>query len=342
MKKKTAFIATALLFTIALSLLAGCKGNTGSPTPTSASPATEEPLSSQPAQTPTQVEEVSSNGAKKFVDGATVIRSGDSLFYSLENGIYCMDLDGSNNREIYLFDEESHPNPSMILIDDWIYFKMYGLYKVKTDGSGFQQVGDFTYIGSILSDGEWIYFGSEYKCKLDGSDLQQFNNKAAASGYTVNIIDDWIYYFDKNENGEDCIYKLKTDGSSKTEIYSGRADHMVVADGWIYFRELHGDNAHNIYKMKLDGTEHQLLLEESGGGFTCVTDDQIYYEADDENGKPCICKASTDGGNRQFICTVDRVDALCVIDDWIYYNADYTSLSRVKTDGSEKQVLAGT
>lgn len=94
---------------------------------------------------------------------------------------------------------------------------------------------------------------------FDGSEKERIYDKNVASGYTLNIVDDYIYFFDTESYTEnEKIYKMKLDGSDLQAIYDRRTDYMIVDNGWIYFADY--DNK-NLYKMKTDGTEQQLLAK---------------------------------------------------------------------------------
>ncbi len=83
--------------------------------------------------------------------------------------------------------------------------------------------------------------------------------------------DGWIY----TTTGKG-IYKMKTDGTSKTKISEINAHKMVVISDWIYF--INYDHLNWIYRMKLDGSEVGLVSNHPSSHFI-VKDEWIYFEA---------------------------------------------------------------
>lgn len=101
---------------------------------------------------------------------------------------------------------------SIIVRGDWVYFKSQGIYRVKTDGTELEQISDMAIPGTFRIVDKKIFYCLEYKMDLDGSDCEQIYDKNSASGYTVNIVDGWIYYTQTNID-DVGLYKIKTDGS---------------------------------------------------------------------------------------------------------------------------------
>src|SRR5699024_874269 len=169
------------------------------------------------------------------------------------------------------------------------------MYKVKKDGSQQQQIesNNAKYV-YVIND--WIYAGTDYRIKKDGSNKEHLHTRNSAPGYTLNIVGDWIYFYDTDEEDEEAIFKMRTDGSKKEKIYSGRTDYMNVNKNWIYFVK-YDDNA--LYKMKDDGSEEQLLLDEKVSNIN-VYDDWIYYNGK-SNDEHNLKRVKTDGSNNQSI-----------------------------------------
>lgn len=346
--RKYGMLVLALILIV--SVLAGCSTESsidsttaklsGDSSSTDASKSDSEPPDLKEASTN---ENQLGNTNGNLVNGARVAISGDWIYCSLWDGIYRMKPDGTEMEMIHSW--ESNTNPSALNISDgWIYFKRSSPFKIKVDGTELQQISEFKYIGSFRVIDDWMYFGCEYKMKTDGSNLQQMYDKRGASGKTVNIVDGWIYYYDSDNEGNDSIYKSKTDGTDELKIYSGRTDIMIVDGDWIYYEEY---DSKDLYKMKIDGSDSQLVVQEDGILSINVDDDWIYYSGSDDAGVPSLCKIKTDGTDKQ-VLYADNANDICIIKGWIYYDINggedvngkhVERLYRIKTDGSGRQVI---
>ena len=266
-----------------------------------------------------------------LVNDSLITKQGDWLYYSLEDGIYKINIDGTEEQKLC-----DNSGISIIVANDWVYFKSQGVYRVKTDGTELEQISDIAKAGTFHIVDDKIYYCLEYKMDLDGSSCEQIYDKNAASGYTINVVDGWIYFFDRDLNDKGHIYKMKTDGSDLQSIFDGKVDYMIVYGEWIYFQNYKENRA--LYKMKKDGSDLQLILNQEISALN-VVDDWIYYaEWGDNKG---LCKIKIDGTENQMLCS-DNATRIHIIDDYIYYriNGDRTkSLYQIKTDGSERKVF---
>lgn len=286
---------------------------------------------------------VMGNTNGNLVNGGQVAISGEWIYYSSSIGIYRMKDDGTEKETLYLWNENGQP-VSLNVVGEWIYYKNLYPFKMKIDGTEQQQISDPQYSGSFRVIGDWMYFGSEYKMKTDGSNLQQIYDKNGAPGMTVNIVDNWIYYYDSDNEGNDSIFRMKTDGTDKQKIYSGRTDMMVVYDGWIYYED---HNSRDLYKMKTDGSGSQLLSSEQRVLSLNVVGDWIFYGGGNEAGNRSLSKIKTDGSEKQILCGDNATD-ICIIGDWVYYvinGGEYIDgervdrIYRIRTDGSGKEAI---
>jgi uncharacterized protein YchJ len=149
--------------------------------------------------------------------------SGGVIFYSSMDGIFRMDTDGGNVKQIV-----SGSNVNFFDIDDdneWIYYvnssERFSLYKIKTDGSENARV-EYSRSVSVNVDGDWIYYITSEdvgglrpaKIKPDGSGKMFLSDKMSAS---IFVIGDWVYYlhFLDFVSGEMEIYKVRKDGSEE-------------------------------------------------------------------------------------------------------------------------------
>ena len=289
----------------------------------------------------TMVFQIDTNG--NLINGSRVVGLGDWLYCCMPNGIYRMRADGTENEQIYEEQDTRFSSPSpLILAGDWVYTNRGGIVKVRTDGVESQRLNDFQSSGSFRTDGQWLYLGCEYKLAPDGSNVQQINDKKVASGYTVNISDGWVYYYDEDENGEDCVYKFKTDGTQKEKIHAGRVDYMIVDGEWIYYASMYDDTS--IYKMKTDGSEDQLVLEEDRISTLNLSGEWLYYAADNTDGETSLYRVKVDGTDKQELYrNLDNpyfnVEGIYIIGDWVYFIDKNDNLYRITPEGAGAQMI---
>ncbi len=263
-----------------------------------------------------------------IANGGQVDEENGWLFYSLDDGLYKCKEDGTEKTKIF---NSEYGVYDINVIDEWVYFRDLGIYRIKTDGTYYEQIAAEDIRGGVhLVDGK-IYNGSEYRMNFDGSGKERIYNNNVASGYTLNIVDGYIYFFDTESYTEnEKIYKMKLDGSDPQAIYDGRTDYMIVDNGWIYFADY--DNK-DLYKMKTDGTEKQLVAE---AHVMCILENNgwIYYVSDGG-----IYKIKTDGTEKRLLSNIDGLPELQLHGDWLYYNLG-DKLYSIKTDGTENHIFA--
>ena len=251
------------------------------------------------------------------------------LYYGLWDGLYKCREDGTSKVKLH---DEVGGVYDINVINDWVYFRSDGIYRIKTDGTSYEQIAAEDVRGGVhFVDGK-IYNGSEYRMDFDGSEKERIYNKNSACGYTLNIVDGWIYFFDTEIGTEDDkIYKMKYDGSDFQSIYEGRSDHMIVDGEWIYFTDYEDDKS--LCKMKTDGSERQVLADTVTVSVLEV-DGWIYYVS---NGK--IHKIKTDGTQDQLMVEDVGAAELQLHKDWLYYKVR-DSIYRIRIDGTDKQSFA--
>ncbi len=167
--------------------------------------------------------------------------------------------------------------------------------------------------------------------------------------------DDWLYIsLGLRRTGYDNpIYKVKTDGTSLTEIFNtkkGVPTCLNVVGDWIYYKiEVAQSPEHgNLYRIKTDGTNEQRLNDDNWKcKYLIVVNDWIYFsryygETESDNTKLEICRMKTNGSSLQVL--IDNSNWLFwVADEWIYYvsedqNGMY-AIYKMKLNGNDKQLL---
>lgn len=277
------------------------------------------------------------NTSGNLANGGLVAQKGDWIYFSNTNAsekLYKMKTDGTGKTK--LSDDRSH---NINVVGDWVYYSTdKTIYKIKTDGT--QKTEIITPVWGIYNTvnvvGDWIYFSdlfSFYKIKADGTQKFSF-------GIDVNdsiVEGDWIYY----TSGSSGLYKMKTDGSGKTQLSDDNCHYINVVGSWIYYSN--ASVFDYIYKIKTDGTQ-KIQVNNCISSYVNVVDDWIYYVDESHSGsKSRIYKIKTDGSQETKLNTYISKN-LNIAGDWIYYTGytiyDFTErLYKVKFDGTGNQLV---
>jgi hypothetical protein len=206
--------------------------------------------------------------------------------------------------------------------------------------------------GIATIQGDWIYYVNDsdgysiYKIRTDGSGRTKLNDD---NSQYLNVVGDWIFYcnnigdkdvlgmmnYDQNYN----IYKIRTDGSKRTQLNHKRSLNLIVVDGWIYYTQIDLDDENitgNLYKIRTDGSEPTKLSDDIAL-FLNVVDDWIYYT--NESDRHRIYKVRTDGSERtQLTYDNEAHFYLNVVGEWIYSSIMLRAQNLIRTglDGSDQ------
>lgn len=203
---------------------------------------------------------------EKLVKGADYVQvKNDQVYYydSIKNGIYKMNLDGTDKVQIY--SPKSEVTMNFYVDREQIYF-----YK------------------PIDEDGDE---GKLDSMSLNGENIKKLNDTVS---YTQ-IIDDadehFLYYTDTEEH----LYKVDKQNGKEIKITDQKFSSLIVDENWIYY--LNPSDKYHIYKMKKNGEQNQLVLDKEVSDINML-DNLIYYKID---GQEDIFRVKTDGtGNTLF------------------------------------------
>lgn len=188
-----------------------------------------------------------------------LIVSGDWIFYanqSEDGKLYKIKVDGTER--IKLTDLQSSSINLIgdwIYYQNVIHDNM--IYRIKVDGTGRELVNTQRAYNLIIEDST-IYFRNPnddnkiYKMALDGTNKTKLSDE---SSDTFNIANGWIYYITRNVPGGD-LYKMRLDGTEKTYLNDQNVTNMIIFDDWIYYKKIEkmiyriktdGTNKQNLY-----------------------------------------------------------------------------------------------
>lgn len=306
---------------------------------------------------PINEQKIEERGIKldNYGPSSQIYLSNDWIYFESGKGqIYKMKIDGSE--KIKVFDAGSKSIKIQTVLGEWIYYTKeeiltlfqklkgdidyYRLYKVKTNGSENSKINSAKVKGeSVEVVGNWIYYISyedgEFLnlCKLNTVDQSKYK-LTTDSVQRFQISGDWIYYqlfehlFEHSSRENKAIYgvyKVRTDGTSKSQLTSGRVGRygFYVSNDWIYYGSYqnYGSMLNGIYKIKIDGTEKCKLTDDLGFSMQ-VSGDWFYYIKscllDSYDGASAIYKIKIDGTSKQKLNN-DKCIEMKVSGDWVYY-----------------------
>ena len=265
---------------------------------------------------------------------------GDYIYYCDSLGetynLYRIKTDGTERKKL-----SKNCNllmPFINVVDNYVYYNGYGgIYAVMTDGANNHKISDDEPI-SMSVVGENIYYSTWYcdenyksfVMKTDGSNKQKiFDN------YIIAVVDDLIYYNNKNDGYK--IYAMKTDGSNSHKIIDCETYDINVLDNWIYYLNKNDDD--KIYAVKTDGTDNHKVNDDSAFDLN-VAGDTIYYSNTDDSNR--MYSVKLDGSNKKKL-TDEKVASINIAGEWIYckLNLDIQGGPnyRLRFDGSNREKL---
>ena len=179
--------------------------------------------------------------------------------------------------------------------------------------------GNYQNGGYAASDGEWIYYRSNdgfslYKMRVDGTEQTKLNDQA--SSY-IGVLDDYVYFYTSPEGQNTIdgagIWRMGTDGSRATCIYSGAIEDMFIYKDRIYFKNSLDEL--KLYSMTLTGADVRKENDLTELYNLAIWDDKIYW---------CVYnvgmhRANLDGSDVTVI-TDSEADYMTPADGWIMYN----------------------
>ena len=230
----------------------------------------------------------------------------------------------------------------------------YKLYRTKLDGSSKLKISD-SVCGSLNTVGDWIYYSVSwgnpgiYKMKKDGSHKTLIVNSQTEG---IAVVNDWIYYLVRGASGsqQNILYKIKTDGKSKTKINFGSGNSrictdfqaIVVVENWVYLSLYNkADRKTQLCRVKTDGSTVQKVLSTSTRFFS-ISDGWIYYT---DKTYQKVNKAKVDGSSEKVLYTLPYSNyalyGINVSNGYVYFS-NYTDsqqtnklgIYKMKTDGS--------
>ena len=227
--------------------------------------------------------------------------------------------------------------------------KSYKIFKMRLDGTENQLLCDNAgiYLNIV---GDWLYYCNDkgiYKIKLDGKGLEQISKDRASQ---MTVIDNYVFYHSGNAMEKESIRVITTDGKNRKILRDDvmwTQDHITVLDNSIYY------NMYNtVYTLNIDGSDHK-SIEKSDlfVDYMTVYNKNIYFSDNSFlHGVHYIGKMSDDGKDKQIFEMDMYTRCLNVYDGYIYYGKYYYDLKgkawktaglwKMKCDGTQEQKIS--
>lgn len=166
--------------------------------------------------------------------------------------------------------------------------------------------------------------------------------------YEIAYNNGWIYYI--NYSDKNKIYKIKADGSGRTQIGSDPAVHMYIKNNKIYYID-RIESTHKVHQMDLDGSNNRSINYDNLTTTLYVNDNNLYYKAYNRGSGSSFIKTDLNGNDKTTVTTSlsgfnENSDGIRftyyplekIKDGWVYYvdSNSNNNLYKVKIDGTQK------
>ena len=188
----------------------------------------------------------------------------------------------------------------------------------------------------INVSGDWIFYCKDavyglYKIKTDGSSDTQVSNSIITQAYVVN---DYIYYIKDSDGGK--IYRMKNDGTKDTPLTDVRVNSFVISGDMIYYVSAYDNMLYRIEQGKTNGT--RLSISDKIKEFN-ISGDWVYYSNRLDNNKLYKCK--TDGSGRIKMSDISSGN-INIAGNTVFYkdiNSKELKFYRIKPDGTDNSLV---
>lgn len=196
---------------------------------------------------------------------------------------------------------------------------------------------------SINVVNDTIYFvsknyGSIYRLNVGGEENPVVVSNVSAN--SICVVDDWIYYTEPRSGSynEGGIFKMKTDGSSKTNIARGTSKFINIEGDFIYYLKNESSSSDiyraNIGASNFEGRNTNETKLSSGNINSFIVDNHCIYFVITSDG---LYKMNTDGTNKTKLVSDKDILSFNIKDNFIYYTSytEPSSIKKISTDGSK-------
>lgn len=187
------------------------------------------------------------------------------IYYTdVETGyLYRIDENGANKTLIIAEDCDYR----LAITENGIYWGDLDLYTADLNGKNIKCHKDF-YPQGMIVEGNRIYTSGTLRVSDTNGKLINQYFKGTGGIMDINYSNGWIYYIYAEDN--DCVYRIKPDGTSMQKLNNHSSININVVGDWIFYaytdKEYHDDYSWNewqtdLYKMKIDGSQNQKISD---------------------------------------------------------------------------------
>ena len=206
------------------------------------------------------------------------------------------------------------------------------LYRMDTNGNEKMKLSE-DMCSNLIELGDWLYYINDseeiYKISINGTDKMKLAESSDITGFSI-VNNEWIVYLDPNGGG--AIYKVKIDGTSRTQLLDKGPMNYITNGNKIYYTTF--GVVSSLFSMNIDGTDITKISDylagslNIAGGYLYATKTWNLYKMNLITG---VVENIYNG-----ICASN----IQIIDDWIYYyDSNEMHWCKIKTDGTGKQSL---
>lgn len=198
-----------------------------------------------------------------------------------------------------------------------------------------REVSNLGNMGLAVQDGKYIYYNKweEGIFKSKGNKEEMLIDETA---YSMNVVDDTIYFLSVSSKQEILLKSIKTNGEDlKTlkRLYTS-ISKIYVQDGYIYF--VTNEGLDGISKYNIETGESNLIVSSNIKDYV-VYEDKIYFTDDREN----LYVMTNTGIELQRIINAPIIEKFQIQDDNIYfYNLEEEKFCRVDLNGENLEVIS--
>lgn len=258
---------------------------------------------------------VNGNTAGNLYNGGMVCESNGKLFFANPNDnnkLYSMDLNGENLKK--LSDD----------VANYINADEHYVYYVRNN------------VGENL-DFEFFSFYRNALCRIPRNGGNATILDTDPCNYAT-LVGNYIYYLHYDKEDASTLYKVKIDGTERKQVRK-EAVYTCATDGQYFY--YHGmDKTGSIFRFDTASDSTSVFYE--GNCYKPIALNNgadIYYVDGDAN--TSLIHLDTKTG-KTTVLTKDSIDAYNIYGDYIYYqkyDGDNSGLCRIKTDGTDYQML---
>ena len=198
-----------------------------------------------------------------------------------------------------------------------------------------REISNLGNMGLATEDGKYTYYNKWEKgiFKAKGNKEEMLIDETA---YSMNVVDDTIYYLSVSNKQEILLKSIKTNGEDlKTlkRLYTS-ISKIYVQDGFIYF--VTNEGLDGISKYNIETGECNLIVSSKIKDYV-LCDDKIYFSDDREN----LYVMTNTGIELQRIINAPIIEKFQIQDKYIYfYNLENEKFCRVDLNGDKMEIIS--